>query len=241
MMELWRKGVPSIGETWPRRFHFRRSTGGLGAGVYTFRTESAATRNNEDRRFGSSEIYRLENAVENPIQPRTRDATQLLNDFSRKLALVAAEVRSGEVSWEYVEERGASLRLTLTGGFGGQPRVDDGNDSLGHDIIPLLGDIPELRETWGYDSDGFVQDAIQAAKAANRDIDRGRNSHGTQPLNHLLYPEYDGVCPHEGAGGDSGKWGCVVLLERVQECVDREFTYSDEIEAATLNDCFGGP
>jgi len=239
-MDLWRKGVPSIGETWPRRFYARRSTGGLGSGIYTFRTESAAKRNANDRRFSPGDVFHLQNAVENPIQPRTEEATQLLNDFSRKLSLVASDVRRDRVTWERVEEQGSYLRLTLTGGLSGDPRVDDGNDSLGSDIITLLGDTPELRAKYGYDSDAFVQAAIQATKAANRNIDRGRNSHGSQPLNHLLYPDYDGVCPHEGAGGDKGQWGCVMLLERIQECVNRSLSYSDEVAAETLNTCFGG-
>lgn len=240
-MDLWRKGVPSIGETFPRRFTHKRSTGGIGTGIYNFRTESAAIRNANDQRFRSGdEVYRLENAVERPIQPQTEEATRILNYFSRKLALIVWSVHTDQVTWERVEERGSHLSLTLTGGLGGSPRVDDGSDWLGADLITLLGDTPELREKYSYDSDALVEDGIAAAKETYRALDGRWHVHEPQPLNLLLYPDFDGVCPYEDAGGDSGAWGCVILLERIQECVPGDYSYNDRIDAETLNACWGG-
>lgn len=239
-VDLWRKGEPSIGETWPRRFSHGRSTGGIGTGIYAFRTESAARRNANDDRFRDDGVFRLQNALERPIQPRTRDATETLNDFSRKLSLMAYSVYRDQITWERIEERGAHLSLTLTGGLGGDPRVGDGGDWLGSDLITLLGDTPELREQYGYDSDALAEAGIRAAKAAYNTLGGTWGGHQPQPLNHLLYPDFDGVYPYESAGGDSGQWGCVILVERVQECVNREFEFNDRVDAATLNGCWGG-
>ena len=86
-MDLYRVGVPSIGEAWGRRFNYSRSSGGLGTGVYAFRDRPAAE-SNITRSSPDAELYVLENALENPIQPLTRDATDALARVSRYMDLL---------------------------------------------------------------------------------------------------------------------------------------------------------
>jgi len=241
MIDYWRVGVPSIGETWPRRFSHGRSTGGIGTGIYAFRDREAAERNVANKPpEAKSEIFEIRNAVENPIQPTTIESTELLNRLGRRMALVAHGVAAGQADWDRVFERGEFLGVDITGGIGGDPRIDDGGKAFSSDFISLLGGIPELNEKYRYDTSELAMDALRATKEALEAVDGdARFSEGPQPLNYLLWPEFDGVAPKDGAGGNIGKFGCNILIERVQECVtDRELEYNSRIEADVLNRCF---
>lgn len=240
-MGLYRVGVPSIGETWPSRFSRRRSTGGLGSGVYAFRDRWAA-KSNESGAGTNDGLFVLENAVENPIQPATRDATDSLVRLSRVLSMLAERARldaEDAITWERAFERGEFLSYSLTGGLGGTPGFGSGR-SISSIAREVLFNTPELRDRYGYDTDEFVDDALRAAKQALERLSSGSfwQQAGVQPINVLLYPEYDGVCPLDGAGGNTGMHGCVVFKERIDACVGHTTDTFEEIPARLLNNCF---
>jgi len=251
-MDLWRVGVPSIGETWPKRFKHTRSTGGIGTGVYAFRDEQPARDNVARKPEGASgtEVFRLRNALQNPIQPTTEEATRVLNQLGRRMSLIAFEMgrdeevkRGRNMTWREVFDRGGYLSLTLHGGLGGDPRIGEGSSRLNKDFITLLGDTPELREKYGYSGDELAKDALEATKQALEDAQSKDNwmmgRDGIQPMNYLLWPEFDGVAPKDGAGGNTGQFGCLILIEKIKQCVPgRDLGYNDRIDADVLNDCF---
>jgi len=239
--DLWRVGVPSIGETWPRRFSYSRSTGGLGTGVYAFRSENAAVSNVANKPDDAKkEIFHLRNAVENPLQPQSIDAVEALNRLSRRMGLVARKVAAGQESWNYVFEQGEFLSLSLHGGIGGDARIGSGSDSMGRGLLDLLLDTPQLKDVYGLSTEDLAQDALIAAKRAYEANNRKEfGGEVSQPLNHLLWPHFDGIVPPSGAGGDRGMWGCCIFIERIEKCVpDRELEYPDQIDADVLNSCF---
>jgi hypothetical protein len=49
---------------------------------------------------------------------------------------------------------------------------------------------------------------------------------------------YDGVAPSDGAGGNTGRHGCVVFKQKVDECVGRTTESFEEVPSETLNRCF---
>lgn len=236
MLDLWRVGVPSIGETWPKRWNFSRSTGGLGTGVYAFRDEWAAKRNTSTQPH-EKDIHHLRGALQKPLTLTSLDVTDNLNRLSRMVALVAREERRGNITWERALERGRFLNVSVTGGLGGSPRVGDGRP-LSDSARPVLFDTPDLRERWGWDVDEFVEDFLRAAQEAQQTVEDIRSPNASQPLNHLLWPTFDGVAPLDGAGGNSGKWGCVVFKERIDACVGRETETFEQVSAGTLNTCW---
>lgn len=251
-MDLWRVGTPTIGETWPKRFKHTRSTGGIGTGVYAFRDEQPARENvaRKPEGAGNTEVFHLRNALKNPIQPTTEEATRLLNQLGRRMSLVAFEMgrdedttRGKDMTWDEVFERGDFLSLTVHGGLGGDPRIGEGGSYFMRDSLDLLDGIPKLREKYGYSGDELAQDALEATKQALEDAQSKDNwmmgRDGVQPMNYLLWPEFDGVAPKDGAGGNTGQWGCVILIERIRQCVPgRELGFNDAIDADVLNDCF---
>lgn len=249
-LDLWRVGVPSIGETWPRRFKHIRSTGGIGTGVYAFRDEEPARQNvaGKPDDAANTDVFHLRNALKNPIQPVSKEATEILNRLGRRMSIIAFEMsrdepRGRDMTWGEVFDRGGFLSLTVHGGLGGDPRIGEGSSRLGRNFIDLLGDTPELREKYGYSSEELAEDALRATKQALEDSDVEAGSlfdrDSVQPMNYLLWPEFDGVAPKDGAGGNMGKFGCLILIERIRQCVpSRDLGYNDRIDAGLLNDCF---
>ena len=212
---LYRVGVPSIGETWGRRWNSSRGSGGLGTGVYAFTTREAAE-DNVSRPDDDREVFVLENALSNPVRPADFQTTVALNDLGREMARVTGRVRSGESTFESERaEPDTRLRRKARG---------------------VLFDTPELRGPFGFDTDQFVSAAIDAAEeaAANRDSLESRTA--TQPMNTLLYPDFDGVYPR-GEAGESGTYGAVIFKEKVDDCLGRVTTEGEEIEASVLNRC----
>lgn len=228
---LYRVGVPSIGEVYGRRYNYTRDSGGLGTGVYAFRTLTTA-RENAER--GGSEVYTLHDALDNPVQPATLDATRAINDLSRRLALVDVEVERGEATWDELLADPGSIRVSVSSGFTQEPGLGSGK-FLTKYAFDILLHTTELREVYGFDDEAFIRDALEAT----REAERGEGE--SQPINHLLYPDFDGIAPYPDAGGDSGRHGCVVFKEAIDACVGRETESFEEIPADTLNRCFQPP
>lgn len=237
MLDLYRVGTPSIGEVWPRRFSSDRRTGGLGTGVYAFRDREAAEQNIENS-SPNKELVVLRNALETPIQPGSREATDSLVKLSRYMSLLASEVRGDQISFPDALERADSLRASL-GGIGREKGFGEGN-SLSVIANRVLLSTPELRVRYDYDTEPFLRDFIQATKTANQAAIGGDLDAATQPINYLLYPEFDGVAPRDGAGGNTGTHGCVIFKERIDDCVGRVTDRFDQVSVDALNACWSG-
>ena len=233
-LTLYRVGKPSIGEVWPKRYGWSRSTGGIGTGGYAFRDESAATGNIE-RVSPDKDLYVFEDALENPIQPRTQEATDALNRCGRVMALLASRVKADQITFAEARERGEMLRFSL-GGFDGEGFGS--GEALSKPFRNVLFDTPELRDAYGYDIEGFALDGIDAAEAALNDTEGPFDATSVQPMNKLLYPEHDGVAPVDGAGGNIGQYGCVIFKEVIDKAVGRVTESFDEIEPSELQAFF---
>lgn len=246
-LTLYRVGDPSIGETWPRRFRHTRSTGGLGSGIFAFRDRSAAKRN-ESGEWTNDGLFELRDALSSPIQPRTRDATDNLVRLSRALALLSKQVNRTDYTFEDAKttfRESGLLLYTLTGSLGGDPGVgtDDASTSYGSTARDVLFNTPELRERYGFDTDEFVLDAIEATgRAHERALAAERRYYDAavpQPINELLWPDYDGVAPLDGAGGNMGMHGCLVFKQKVDQCLGRTTESKETVSAERLNACWG--
>jgi len=176
---LYRVGVPSIGETYGRRYNASRDTGGLGTGVYAFTEQSAAAENvsapDDDR-----EVFELRNALSSPIRPGTFQATVGLNDASREAVRLIRQVRAGETTY-------ADARVDLPSRLKRKARA-------------ALFDTPELRDRFGYDTDQFIRAWIEAAQTADMAEQDATTRSAVQPINLLLYPSFDGVYPRVRPG-----------------------------------------
>ncbi|WP_297884345.1 hypothetical protein [uncultured Halorubrum sp.] len=212
-LDLYRVGVPSIGETYGGRFTGSRDTGGLGTGVYAFTTREAA----EDNADAGQEVFVLENALSNPIRPEDFQTTVSLNDLGIEMARAATRVRRGESS--FPEER------------------DRPDRRLKRKARDVLFGTPELQDLYGFDTDEFVEDVISATALAEQSVETEPEGTVAQPINHLLWPEFDGVYP-EGEAGESGTYGAVIYKTKIDECVGRRTERAEQIPADTLNDCF---
>lgn len=213
---LYRVGTPSIGETFGMRFNRARDTGGLGTGVYAFTTREAADQNVE-RTSPDREVFELYNAVENPVSPSTFQATVKLNDMSVEAVRLIHRVRSGDTTYD--EARESPPRRMDRKAFG------------------VLLNTPQFRPEFGLDDDRFVRAWIDACESADNAQDSRDSRTATQPINHLLWPEFDGVTPR-GEAGESGTYGAVILKERVDGCAGYETSFGEQIEASVLNECF---
>lgn len=235
-LDLYRVGTPSIGETWLDRFTRGRGSGGLGTGVYAFRDRHAAEENIENSHDGGT-LHVLHNALDRPIQPSTLDATRAINKLSRLLTWVHHEVQSGHADYDDLLSRPGEVRVSTGAGFGSDPGVGQGTllHSVAFDI--LLG-TTELREEYSFDEERFVTDALEATREASRACSGRRGPPCVQPINHLLWPQFDGVAPYDSAGGNAGKHGCVVFKQKVDACVGHKTESFEEIPAARLNACF---
>lgn len=235
MLDLYRVGTPSIGEVWPRRFDFGRSSGGLGTGVYAFRDREAAEKNIENT-SPDKQVVVLRNALQNAVQPGTLDGTEELVRLSRYMALLAAEVRNGENTFADAIENADSLRASF-GGIGRETGFGEGS-SLSVRAQRVLLDTPELGAKYEYSPEPFLRDFIQATKTAEQARSGLSDPTSVQPINYLLYPEFDGVAPRDGAGGNTGKHGCVVFKERIDDCVGRSTESFEQVSPDALNACF---
>ena len=212
-LDLYRVGVPSIGETFGRRSTGSRGSGGLGTGVYAFTTLEAA----EDNASGDQEVFVLENALSNPIRPEDFQTTVALNDLGIEMARTVTRVRQDESS--FPDER------------------DDPDSRLKRKARDVLFGTPELQSLYGFDTDEFVADVISASALAQQSLESEPEGTVAQPINHLLWPEFDGVYP-EGEAGESGTYGAVIYKTKIDECAGRRTERAEQIPADTLNVCF---
>lgn len=231
-MDLYRVGAPSVGETWPRRFNFDRSTGGLGTGVYAFLDREAAEQNIKNS-SPDSELIVLENAVESPIQPRTFEGTKNLVSLSRFMDLLYRYDKRGEYSFEEARDAGEKLQASDSTMFG--TRGFGTGKRLTRLATKVIYNVPELRDVYGYDSEALLADFVDATEEAAADLPSTREKTGVQPINKLLYPRFDGVAPVDSAGGNTGKDGCVIFKERVDAAIGRETVGEESLSAAALN------
>jgi len=237
-MDLYRVGVPSIGEVWGQRFSYSRSSGGLGTGVYAFRDRPAAE-SNIKRSSPDSELFVLENALENPVQPRTRDATDKLVRLSRYMDLLHVENEKDNYTFNDAVQKvesGASPYASLSDFMSSTIGYGDGKP-VTTPARRVLFNTPELRERYGYDTEEFLIDFIRATERAGSGGSRMSDT-ALQPINELLYPDYDGIAPLDDAGGNTGRHGCVVFKQKVDECVGRATEMFEQVPADTLNQCF---
>lgn len=234
-LTLYRVGYPTIGEVWSARaFQQGRSTGGWGTGVYAFRDRPAAVQNEAQEKFLDG-VYPLEAALQNPLQPGTRDAAWAINRLSRIMVLLADKVREGELT--YAEAANKTNNLTLQYSLGTTASVGTGKGSfVGRVAQDALFETPGLQRRYGFDTDDFITDLLRATKEADSKRD-DRKTLATQPINELLYPEFDGVAPVDGAGGNVGSIGCVIFIEKVEDCAGRSFGQKDRVNPNALRNC----
>lgn len=212
-LDLYRVGVPSIGETYGRRWTAARDSGGLGTGVYAFTTREAAESNAD----ADQEVYVLKNALSNPVRPEDFQTTVALNDMSVEMARAIERVRRDETTWP--EER------------------DNPTSRMRRKAREFLFGTPQLQALYGFDTDEFVGDVISASALALQSLETEREGTVGQPINHLLWPEFDGVYP-EGEAGESGTYGAVIYKTKIDNCVGRRTERAEKIPADTLNGCF---
>lgn len=237
-VDLWRKGVPSIGETYGTRWTSNRSTGGLGTGVYAFVSEEAA-RQNVEARDDDTEVYRLLDACERPLRPRNRGATVALNRLSRNLDRAVRAAYRGETT-----------KATLLGlphiqrprGWAGKPQpvvTDRGGTSLRGLAREVYVSTPELAAEF-VDAEAFGVAMVEGAFEALAELKNASGRTAVQPINKALYPRYDGVVPTTEAGGADGQFGCVIFKERIDRCAGEGSNLAefDTISASVLNRCF---
>lgn len=234
-LTLYRVGVPSIGEVYQRRFTYSRSSGGLGTGVYAFRDRQPA-KSNISRSSPEDDLFVLEDALENPVQPTTSDATYQLVRLSRMYDLLRIQHEAGSYTYEKAVERGPIESVSLSGGLTGDPGWGEGSQAIGNPLREVLFNTPELRDLFGYDTDEFHEAWVDATRAAANQSGDSRT--WVQPINKLLWPEHDGVAPLDGAGGNSGRDGCVVFKQKVDDCVGRTTESFEEVSADRLNQCW---
>lgn len=225
-MDLYRVGVPSVGEVYKTRFSWNRGTGGIGTGVYAFRDERAATENISSS-SPDKQLYVLDDILDNPIQPSTLDATENIHKLSTYMAYLAVRDDMGEYTYEEALENADSLRARKPGGFG--PDGFGSGESLGSLAFRVLLSTPQLRNEYGVDEESFLRDFIEATRKAERMYNEGPPRTAVQPINVLLYPEFDGVAPQDGAGGNTGLWGCVVFKQVIDEMVGRNTTRGEKV------------
>lgn len=237
-LTLYRVGEPSIGEAYINRWTWSRSTGGIGTGVYAFRTREAAE-DNIAMPHNDGPLYELEDALENPIQPPTMEATRELNKLSRKVDLISNLADQGKVDLEEVKDDPVLHPVALSTGFGRDSHLGNG-DPLNRHAFNVLLKTPELREKYGMDDKQFTADLIEAAQEARDRCQGVGDKTCVQPINQLLWPDYDGVAPHSGAGGDTGQFGCVIFKEKIDQCVGPTESF-EEIAVSQLNRCFTAP
>ena len=258
-MDLYRAGTPSIGEVWLRRFHSGRSTGGLGTGVYAFRTEDGAA-GHVNRARSESGIFHLKNALDNPLQPSTLEATEELVDLSRAMSMFAERAIENPPDYDDAIARiedGNYVDVNPLGGifsergFAEQMTFPDDPNEIGAEVLWGSEDVDRrdniqsmlrtiFSDTPGFsilDTEDFAIELIEATREAERRAKENPDA-AVQPINIALYPEYDGIAPLDGAGGNTGKHGCVMFKQKIDECVGRETESFEEIPAETLNDCF---
>jgi len=236
MVDLYRVGEPTIGETYLNSFSASRGSGGLGTGVYAFITREAAA-DNIERVSPDRELYVLHNAVESPIRPQTREGTDELVRLSRKADLMARNIEQGLLTLaEYnasPSAYGASLGRHTTAEEGlerGRPLTREAFTALLH--------TPELRDVYGFDEPEVARDFVAGALEGRRECEGSFPDRCIQPINRALNDRFDGVAPPAGAGGATGRHGCVVWKGRVDACLGRETKANETVSAAALNDCF---
>lgn len=114
--------------------------------------------------------------------------------------------------------------------------------TLGRVAFTILLNTPELSQSYGYDEEAFVLDALTALRDAMATChgidDQIPPQSCTQPINHFLWPTYDGVAPRDGAGGNNGDHGCVIFAERILQCLGTTLDQVRGVPATTLTSCF---
>lgn len=256
-MDLYRVGTPSIGEVWLRRFQSNRSTGGLGTGVYAFRDRIPAEENVGVQR-GGKDVFEMQNALENPLEITSLSATEKLVRVSRALSMFAERVIANPPDYDDAIREirdGSFLNVNPLGGIGtprGFPRHVSFAGELGDSEVlwgseevdrrdSLQSMVREvLSDTFSFsilDAEDFTVELIEATREAERRADQNPDA-AVQPINIALYPEYDGIAPRNDAGGNTGKHGCVIFKQKIDECVGRETEQRERIDAQALNDCF---
>lgn len=235
---LYRVGFPSIGETYGRTWTWQRDTDGLGTGIYAFAAEDAADRNTVITGQADARIFTLPEALGNPVELRTYDAMVAFARFWRKCDRVRSLTEDDILTWDEAFDRAGTLPISLNRRRGGREAITMGG-SIRSTAWDALMESPQLQEMFGLDAEEMTREGLRATRAASRNLDFGdRNATTTQPANHLLWPDYDGVYPHPGAGGNEGTWGCVIFKEKIDQCVGRETTQGEEVAVSELKPCF---
>jgi hypothetical protein len=244
---LYRVGKPRITETWIGRYNHNRGTGGLGTGVYAYATKAGATNDSDSHAAGGDQpVITLRDALADPLVITGPDRAPVrVNYFSRALSYIGQRQRNDP---DYVER----LR---------RETMPDDPDDPGVLVFPQRKFEPHMPERlakylsdhihtmslmlptdgpWGaHDMIGVWETALDACESAARDcVDSDDGC--SQPINHLLYPEYDGWYFTSHARGDSNTYGCVILKERIDECLGRHTGEGEVLDPEELNACFMG-
>lgn len=228
-MDLYRVGEPVITEMWRESWTNDRDTGGLGTGVYAFR-ERWAAKQYISRSRPDDDLFVLHDALESPIQPTTNDATESLNRLSRLFGFLYGENEYLEYTYAQAREEADDLKARRRGFFGQEPGFGKG-ESLNKLAREVLRYTPELEESYGTDTAAFLTDFVDATEEAASELEPAQFTlTGLQPINKLLYPDFDGVAPLDGAGGNSSKHGCVVFKQRVDQVLGEDADTHAELD-----------
>jgi hypothetical protein len=226
MVSLHRVGTPSIGETYPFRFNAGRGSGGWGTGMYAYRDHRPAKVKAQTE---GKELYLIENALDNPVEPSSLDQTWEIHRFSVGLMKFSNEHGDLLEHARRVESDEVYYPSYTTSAFG----VD--SQTTLHSHARKSG----LSYVWGADTDEMVAAGLRAMHEAEGCADSRGNRVCSQPINRMLWDEgVDGIAPTDGAGGNRGDIGCIVFRERIEECVPGELGLHETVDADVLNDCF---
>lgn len=235
-MDLYRVGKPRVSECLLSRWEYHRGTGGLGTGVYAFRTQQGAEANIESARHDKS-MYVLSGALSNPVQPTTVGATRSLNALSRQADLLVVLAGKDCLDLDDVRADPGQYRVSLSSAYDDCEKLGHGDYITDHATTVLLH-TPELKDEYAMDGEAMVADLLDAAEDARGRCGGRKDRTCVQPINLWLGDDFDGVAPHSSAAGDVGAHGCCIFKRKIDQCVGRETEQFEEIPADKLNECF---
>lgn len=248
---VYRVGLPRITEPWIRSFTSNRDTGGLGTGVYAYVSRSAAEEDVERARRndrGATEVYELTSAIDRPlvIIGDNEDRVRKFHKFSGLLSLIARRERDdpGYID-NFPDDYEDTLSINHRNFEWVNEPVDEGlftREDPVTDTYSLVS-FMTLRVGSrafgdGLDDQPVYEAALAACREAAAQEGSSFNETWLQPINYFLWPQFDGVYPTSGAGGDSNRWGACILKQKIDRCLGRVVESNEDLDPQALADCF---
>ena len=238
---VYRVGDIVLTEVWIRSFSIDRGSGGLGTGLYAYATPGGveAAQANDIAGAASDDVYELPGILENPLfvgkhlNGRDRKYTHRVHDFAGILSVIARReaASSGYIDNFPEEEADLAALSHKTSEWVNKPEGTFGRQDP---VTDLYNAVSQVSRLLGEGAQETYERALAACReAARQDIDVVDGSM-LQPLNFMLYPEYDGLYPAPSAGGDSNKWGVCVFKQRIDDLLGRDVPVEEPIAPSAL-------